>query len=136
MFTTWSWRPGQTDGQTEGHRSDAPRHGAGVGTDIQRDGWTPATACITEDGTDGWTDGHWTDAVRRGAGVEDPGGVDKQRRGWRCDRAAAAAAGDTGRRTVVRRHVGTVTETVSGGGGAGNVRRVNGLFWTRQQNVK
>ena len=56
MFTTWSWRPGQTDGQTEGHRSDAPRHGAGVGTDIQ---------------TDGRTDGHWTDAPHHGAGVQD-----------------------------------------------------------------
>ena len=56
MFTTWSWRPGQTDGQTEGHRSDAPRHGAGVGTDIQ---------------TDGRTDGHRTDAPRHGAGVQD-----------------------------------------------------------------
>ena len=66
MFTTWSWRPGQTDGQTEGHRSDAPRHGAGVGTDIQTDGRTDGRTpdrCTTPwswrpGQTDRQTDGH------------------------------------------------------------------------------
>jgi len=37
--------------------------------DRQADGWTPGTACITEDGTDGWIDGR-TDTGRMQYAVE------------------------------------------------------------------